>query len=156
MTGETRAESKPRRRLPAIPLWVALALMVAALVAAALILDRVAEPLYGLLFAEGAPVPAGAVETERVTPEQGAAYRLYRTDQPGREVAAFYEDAGGTCVYSAVPPAGAADSAAEREHNVARCNGQSESAARSGGWEVFIAEGYSAEKGPTIFRLYEY
>ncbi len=156
MTGETGTDSKARRRVPAIPLWVALALMVGALVAAALVLERVAEPLYGLLFAEGAPVPEGAVEIERVTPEQGAAYRLYRTGQPGREIAAFYEDAGGACVYSAVPPLASGDASAQRERSVARCIGQTESAARGGGWEVFIAEGYSAEEGPTIFRLYEY
>jgi len=156
MTGEPRTDNDPRRRLPAIPLWVALLLMVAALALAVVILARVAEPLYGLVFSSGAPVPEGAVEVEHVEPEQGAAYRIYRTSQSGRQVAAFYEGEGGTCVYSALPPVGAEDYTSGRERSVARCTGQSESAARGGGWEVYIAEGYSEDEGPTIFRLYEY
>ena len=85
MTGEPRTDADPRRRLPAIPLWVALLLMVAALALAAVILTRVAEPLYGLVFSSGVPVPEGAVEVERVKPERGAAYRIYRTSQSGRD-----------------------------------------------------------------------
>lgn len=159
MTGDRHAASEAapiRRRLPAIPLWLALALMIAVLALAALILTRVAAPLYGLVFPRGVPVPEGAVEIERVQPEQGAAYRVYRTGQPGREVAAFYEGEGATCVYSAAPAAGDAAQTPQRERSVARCAGQSDSAARGSGWEVFIAEGYSAEEGPTIFRVYEY
>lgn len=159
MTGDRRAapEAAPTgRRLPAIPLWLALALMIAALALATLILTRVAAPLYGLVFPRGVPVPDGAAEIERVQPEQGAAYRVYRTDRSGREVAAFYEGEGGACVYSAAPAAGDAAQTPQREHSVARCAGQSDNAARGSGWEVFIAEGYSAEEGPTIFRVYEY
>ncbi len=155
MTGETRTESEPRRRLPPVPVWLALLLMIAAVVVAALILARVAEPLYGLLFGSGVPVPEGAIEIERVEPERGAAYRVFRTGQTGREVAAFYEQAGGTCAYArALPGEGAASTG--RERSVARCSGKQQSAARGSGWEVYIAEGYPAQEGPTIFRLYEY
>lgn len=147
--------TRAARRLPPVPVWLALLLMIAAVVAAALILMRVAEPLYGLVFGSGAPLPEGAVEIERVTPERGAAYRVFRTAQTGREVAAFYEEAGGACVYAgALPGEGAAS--AGRERSVARCSGKQDSAARGSGWEVYIAEGYSAQEGPTIFRLYEY
>lgn len=158
MTGDLRPapEATSTRRLPAIPLWLALVLMAVGLALAALILTRVAGPLYGLVFSRGVPVPDGAVEIERVEPEQGAAYSIYRTDQPGREVAAFYEREGGACVYSAVPPAGDGAEPSQRGRGVARCTGQSDNAARGSGWEVFIAEGYSAEEGPTIFRVYEY
>ena len=159
MTGDPNVAREPTRstrwRLPAIPLWLALVLMVAALALAVLILTRVAEPLYGLVFSSGVPVPEGAVEIERADPERGAAYRIYRTDQPGREVAAFYEGEGGACVYTAVPLAGTVETP-QREHSVARCTGQADNAARGSGWEVFIAEGYSAEEGPTNYRLYEY
>jgi len=156
MTGEPRTDADPRRRLPAIPLWVALLLMVAALALAAVILTRVAEPLYGLVFSSGVPVPEGAVEVERVKPERGAAYRIYRTSQSGREVAAFYEGEGGTCVYSAASPLDVEESTSGGERSVARCTGKTDGAARGSGWEVFIAEGYSEDEGPTIFRLYEY
>ncbi|MCZ7540553.1 MAG: hypothetical protein M5U29_11705 [Anaerolineae bacterium] len=96
--------TRAARRLPPVPVWLALLLMIAAVVAAALILMRVAEPLYGLVFGSGAPLPEGAVEIERVTPERGAAYRVFRTAQTGREVAAFYEEAGGACVYAGAVP----------------------------------------------------
>jgi len=143
-----------RRRWPALPGWLALLLAAAALAAAALVLSRVAGPLYGLVSGRGVPVPDGAVEIERVTPDQGAAYRLFRTGQPGREIAAFYEDAGGSCVYAAAP--GEGDPRLGRERSVAHCTGREANAARGTGWEVYIAEGYSAEDGPTIFRVYEY
>src|SRR5690606_2665936 len=99
-----RGAAAPGRRLPALPVWGALLLMVAALALAAVILTRVAEPLYGLVVSSGVPVPEGAVEVERVKPERGAAYRIYRTSQSGREVAAFYEGEGGTCGCSAASP----------------------------------------------------
>ncbi len=143
------------RRLPPVPVWLALLLMVAAVAAAALILARIAEPLYGLVFGSGAPLPEGAVEIERVRPERGAAYRVFRTAQTGREVAAFYEKAGGACVYTGIA-SDEGGASTGRERSVARCRGKQDSAARGNGWEVYIAEGYPAQEGPTIFRLYEY
>jgi len=151
-------DSEATTRGPRVPLWVGLLGMVAALGVAALILSRVSGPLYGLVFRSGVPVPDGAVEIEHVRPDKGTAYRIYRTEQAGRQVAAFYEAAGGTCVYSVAPAnPDLADSAQpDQARSVARCRGRPDNAARGSGWEVFIAEGYDPDEGPTIFRVYEY
>jgi hypothetical protein len=39
---------------------------------------------------------------------------------------------------------------------VAQCIGTKESAGLVTSWEVYIAEGYSPDEGPTIFRIYKY
>jgi hypothetical protein len=137
---------------PRIPMWLALVLMAIALVLALVILARIGGPLSGLLFPSGVPIPDGADEIDHVKPEKGAEYWIYGTDDSGRDVAAFYEDEGGICRYTAT---GLSEPAPEGSHSVARCLAKSDGAESS--WEVFIAEGYSEEDGgPTIFRVYKY
>jgi len=146
---------QPRR---SVPMGLALAAMAVVLVLAALILSRVGGPLYGLLFPAGVPVPDGAQEIEHVKPDRGAEYWVYRTGQTGREVAAFYESEGGTCRYSAQhPPSSDPDSrTAGASYSVATCRGRSESAGDGVSWEVSIAEGYTEDEGPTVFRVTQF
>ena len=146
----------PARRR--VPIGVALVAMAVVMVLAALILSRVVGPLYGLLFPAEVPVPDHAEEIEHVKPERSAEYWIYRTNQPGREVAVFYEAEGGTCQYSAQqPPPDEPDSRVEGvSYNVATCRGRTESAGIGLSWEVVIAEGYAESEGPTVFRITKY
>lgn len=149
-----RDVSKPRLH---VPLWAALLAMAAALLAAGLILWRVAGPLYGLLFPFDAPVPSGASAVQHDKPERGAESWLYRTALSGSEVAAFYEGQGGSCRYAPVPgyvtdrslPWGG-------PYAVATCTGKKQAAGLGVSWEVYIHTGYPDETNPTVFRLYVY
>jgi hypothetical protein len=137
-----------------VPVVVALAAMVAAVAFGALILMRVAGPLYGLLFPIKLPVPGGAQVIEHVKPDKGPEYWIYHTGMSGLEVAAFYEKEGGTCRYTPEPPGGAESTLGPR--SVAKCTGQKSHAGLGIAWEVYIGEGYSEAEGPTVFRLYKY
>ncbi len=149
-----RDVSQPRSR---VPVWAALLAMTAALVAAGLILWRVAGPLYGLLFPLDAPVPLGASAVRHEKPERGAESWLYRTALTGGEVTAFYEGQGGSCRYAPLP-----GYVADRSlpwggpYAVATCTGKEEAAGLGVSWEVYIHTGYPDEVGPTMFRLYVY
>ena len=134
-----------------IPLWFALVIMVLALIVGALILARVAEPLYRMLFPPGVPVPGDVEEIEHAEPETDAEYWIYRTTLTGRDVAAFYEDEGGSCFYRSAPQATYGDFP-ETSYAVAHCAGKKDDFS----WEVYISEGYSEREGPTIFRIYRY
>jgi len=142
----------PKKAGRKIPLWLAVLAMIAALVFAVLILARVAGPLYGLIFPVDPPVPDNAEETEHVKPDKGAEYWIYRTEMPGEDVAAFYEDEGGQCWYT--------DYGSSRPegtpYSVARCSGQHEAGGLEVSWEVYIFSGYSKQEGPTVFRVYKY
>lgn len=150
---ELTAEKRRRWR---VPLWLALVLMLAALAVSALILVRVLPPLYGLLFPADLPVPGGAREVEHVRPDKGAEYWIYRTTMTGAEVAAFYEEDGGTCQYAPKPvnPDDPGDTGGIRA--VAQCQGHKETGGFGLSYEVYIHEGYPADEGPTIFRIYKY
>jgi hypothetical protein len=148
--GESLCGAEPRSR---IPLWLALAGMVLALVVAVVIMLRVAEPLYRLLFPLEVPVPDGVEEIEHVKPDKGAEYWIYRTQAPGREIATFYEEHDSRCVYSAIPQELEQQ---PRSYAVATCNGSKEGGGLGISWEVFIHEGYSEREGPTIFRVFKY
>jgi hypothetical protein len=159
-TGENKYHMEPEESNPQqpgryeIPLWFALMVMVVALAGAALILSRVAGPLYGLLFPFDPPVPDGAHQIEHVKPKKGSEYWIYRTTQPGMDVAAFYEKHGGTCSFA--PRPGDESGLSSGPYNVATCTGQKKTGGLVTSWEVSIAEGYSEEEGPTIFRLYKF
>ena len=141
----------------AIPVWGALPLMIVALVLAALILSRVAGPLYGLLFPDPLPVPGGSEEVDHVQPDKGTEYWIYRTLQSGSDVAEFYEDEGGLCRYTVrTSPNNAGESDATGVQSVARCTGESDGGGGSFSWEVYISEGYSPDEGPTVFRIYKF
>jgi hypothetical protein len=154
LVGEHGQEQAPQPRM-VIPLWVALSGMAVALVLAVLILSRVAGPLFGLLFPADVPVPDGSQKVEHIKPEKGSEYWIYRTSVPGMEVAKFYEDEGGTCHYL-VQTTGDETRPEGVSYSVARCRGKSDSGGLTTSWEVFIAEGYAEDEGPTIFRIYKY
>jgi hypothetical protein len=142
-----------------IPIWLALLVMIAALALAALILSRVAEPLYALLFPHEVPVPAGAKVVEHGKPDKGAEYWVYRTSMSGEEVAQFYEKHGATCLYTPIPLEFDENSQASEAYNgpygVAQCSGSQHSGGLGVSWQVYIHAGYPDEEGPTIFRLYQ-
>jgi len=142
-----------------VPVWLALLVMVAALVLAALILIRVAAPLYALVFPHEVPVPAGAKVVEHINPDKGEEYWVYRTSMSGEDVAKFYEKHGGTCLYMPVPlqfdQDGQPSRAETGPYGVAQCSGRQHSGGLGVSWQVYIHAGYSDEEGPTIFRLYK-
>ena len=140
-----------------VPMWVALLAMVAALVAAGLVLWRVAGPLHGLLFPPDVPVPPGADLVRHEKPEQGAPSWVYRTTFAGSDVAAFYEREGGSCHYAPLPGY-VADPAQLRggPYAVATCTGKKEAAGLGVAWKVYIHSGYPDPDGPTVFQLYAY
>lgn len=157
MSSSGPAESPPRegRARRDVPLWLALAAMAVVLVLAALILVRIARPLYALLFPVSVPVPGGVQEVEHRKPDQGAEYWIYRSTKPGLEIAVFYEQEGGECQYT--PRDETLDPLAPGvSYSVAYCVGETKSGGLGLGWEVYIHEGYSAGEGPTIFRIYKY
>lgn len=149
------AANETGRSWQRVPRWVVVVLMLAGLALAALVLSRVAGPLYGLLFPLDVPVPDGAQEIEHVKPDKGAEYWIYRTTDPGDAVAAFYEQEGGTCFYTP-KPVGEEGFPVEGPYSVAQCSGTEEFAGLGLSWEVFIHTGYSQAEGPTIFRIYKY
>lgn len=154
MTGAEGAAPEESR---GVPLWTVLLAMLVALALAALILSRVAGPLYALLFPPEVPVPPDAQVVEHQKPEHGAEYWVYRTVQSGQAVAAFYEGKGSTCRYSPLPDY-VTDPASERggPYGVALCQGSDRVAGVGVSWEVIIHAGYSDEVGPTMFRLTVY
>lgn len=143
---DTASQPAPRAGGCALPWWVMLAGMAVALVLAAIILGRVVEPLSGLLFPAEAPRPGGATLVETYDES-----RVYRTDQPAVDVAAFYQSKGGACQYA---PASLQQGTGP--YVVAECQGETERYGSSVYWTVSIWEGYGDTEGPTVFRLYEY
>ncbi|MBN1679122.1 MAG: hypothetical protein JW966_02440 [Anaerolineae bacterium] len=148
-TPENDAGGHAKRRTGrSVPVWIALPVMVGALVLAALILARIAGPLYGLLFPLEPPVPDGAKEIEHVKPDKGAEYWIYRSDRPGMEIAAFYEEDNGRCWYSPQPQ----EPVEGASVSIAQCTGYKESAGLRTSWEVYISE----ENGQSVFRVYKF
>ncbi len=146
-TSETPAEGRH------VPSWALVVALIVAVAFGALVVARVAAPLHGLLFPLRAPVPDDVQEVEHGTSERGGMdYWIYRTDQSGHAVAQFYEQQGSECRYSPRP----IEIREGVPYNVAYCYGYEDGPVRSVAWEVFIAEGYPEDEGPTIFRLYAY
>ncbi len=156
MTTETpqpNSTPEPTKKERHVPGWALVVALVVAVAFGALVVVRVAAPLHGLLFPLRAPVPEDVQEIEHGTSERGEMkYWIYRTSQDGRTIAQFYEQHDSACRYSARPP----EVREGEAYNVAYCYGYEDGVVRSVAWEVFIAEGYSADEGPTIFRLYAY
>ena len=156
MSTETQPSAPPSKNAPEgrrVPRWALVVALALAVAFGALVVVRVAAPLHGLLFPLRAPVPEEAQEVEHGTTERGEMdYWIYRTDQSGRAVAQFYEQQGSTCRYAARP----IEIRKDVPYNVAYCYGYEDGVVRSVAWEVFIAEGYPENEGPTIFRLYTY
>lgn len=151
----TPEEETGRTRLR-LPRWLILLLMLVGLVFAVLILSRVAGPLYGLIVPMKLPVPDHVTELDHVKPDKGAEYWIYKTKTLGADIAAFYEDQGGDCVYSGEQLNTLDFEESIAPHNVARCTGQKKSGGLVMSWEVYIAEGYPEVEGPTLFRIYKF
>lgn len=154
--GDDAVPGSPGLRRVRVPLWAALLAMIVALVVSLMILVRVARPLYALLFPLQVPVPEGVEEIAHEKPDNWAESWVYRTQQTGLEIAAFYRDAGGECSYVQDLLENEAAATPGQSYQVARCTGSSENAAESISWEVLISAGYSEDEGPTVFRIYRY
>jgi hypothetical protein len=150
--GQTTAEPSARTWRT----WFMLAAMVIGLLLAVLILSRIVEPLYALLFPFEVPVPDGVEEIDHVKPDKGDEYWIYRTSMSGKAVAKFYEKEGGTCRYLPKPAVFDAGPFTSGSYGVAECSGKKSGGGLGVSWEVMIHEGYSVEEGPTVFRLYKY
>lgn len=142
----------PTRWQPSLGLALAVGLV--AIVLAALVLVRIARPLYSLVFPLEAPLPGAVQEAEHVKPGHGAEYWIYRTDLPGPDVAAFYESEGSTCQY--MGPLDNSLDASGGVRSVAHCTGTNKQGGQTVSWEVYIADGHPQDQGPTRFRLYKY
>lgn len=157
LTREQSESNKAQDGRREVAAWIVIPAMVLGLVLAALILSRVAGPLYDLLFPDPLPVPGGSEEVEHVKPDKGAEYWVYRTSKTGSEVARYFEKQGGTCRYTAsAAPGSVPETENPGEHSVARCMGKGEGGASGFSWEVYIAEGYTPDVGPTLFRIYKF
>lgn len=171
-TTTVSSEASPKPRL-VIPIWVALAAMVLAVVVAGIIISSIAKPLLNLISPEepDIPLPPGA-HLEKVDEESGYATTewLYGSTMPGCEVALFFDRHEGVdCIYTplACPMGSDATAAAEIEptpipegetasssfSQVATCNKQVKEVASSYTWRVSIFDGYSGEYR-TKFRIY--
>lgn len=162
------AETKKPRFV--VPVWVALAAMVLALVLAVVIIASIAEPLINLISPEepDIPVPPGARLDEKVEESNYASTQwLYSSKQTGCEVALFFDDHEGvSCMYSPVgcdvmatatpklepTPTGEVPYTAEF-YQVAVCTKQVKEVASSYSWRVEIFDGYGGEYH-TKFRVY--
>ncbi len=86
-----------------IPIWVALAALLLALLCGVVVFMTIAEPLAELVLGRDPdiPVPDGAVLEQEVE-GQGSASKewLYRIDDLGCEVARYYVDQGADCVFT--------------------------------------------------------
>ncbi|HML20474.1 MAG TPA: hypothetical protein PKD09_02425 [Aggregatilinea sp.] len=137
------------------PLWLALVIGVAALALAALVLVSVVPTLYDLVFPLKAPLPEGVEEVEHAKPEHDAEYWIYRTSMSGPDVAAFFEEQGSECQYMATLGESSFDTSSG-VRTVAHCLGTKKSGEQTVSWEVYIADGYPDDQGPTRFRFYKY
>ncbi len=168
----SNTSQKPR---VVVPVWVALAAMVLAVIVAGVIISSIAEPLLNLISPEAPdiPLPPGA-HLEKTDEESKYATTewLYGSKLPGCEVAAFFDEHDGVeCIYTplACPVGPEATAAAQlaptstpenddgrvtaRFSQVAVCSKYVREVASSYTWRVDIFDGYSGDYR-TKFRIY--
>lgn len=159
-----RQSSSDESRGGTIPLWVALAGLVVALVIAVIIMGNVLNPLEELIFPidAQAPIPAEAVlirEIEDTRTSDGE--WLYGIAWDGCQLAQYFLEQNGTCSFTPFACQGDPESDAFRLNNpgdspssVATCIGGEEGVINSYSWEALISSGYSDYQ--TKFRVYLY
>ncbi len=163
----------PKKPRVVIPVWVALAAMVLAVVVAGVIISSIAEPLLNLISPEkpDIPLPPGThLEKKDEESNYATTEWLYGSKLPGCEVAAFFDQHEGVeCIYTpmACPVDVEATATPEVEptptpeggtitanfSQVAVCSKQVKEVASSYTWRVDIFDGYSGEYR-TKFRIY--
>ncbi len=148
------------RRLD-IPLWVALAGMVVALILAIVIMANVLRPLVNLIFptTPEPPLPDNITLLEtNENPRTSTGEWLYATEMDGCDLMNFYLKEGGTCNLSPFTCLGERDANGrfprDKGESIGVCRGESKDIMNSYSWEVLIGSGYADHY--TKFRVYLY
>lgn len=150
--------SKPSRD---IPVWVALAGMVLAIIVAIIIMVNVLEPLVNLIFPQDPepPVPANAeLISEDADSSTSSGEWLYGTDTDACQIAEFYIEEGSNCRFEPLACEENEDGElvrAPQVNKVATCVGTEASIVSSYSWEVIIS-GDDIREYETVFRLFLY
>lgn len=167
----SNTSQKPR---VVVPVWVALAAMVLAVIVAGMIISSIAEPLLNLISPEepDIPLPPGThLEKKDDEGNYATTEWLYGSKLSGCEVAAFFDEHDGVeCIYTPLAcPVGAEatataqvaptatpdddDRVTARFSQVAVCSKYVREVASSYTWRVDIFDGYSGDY-QTKFRIY--
>jgi|GEM_PF-4846660 len=159
MTVEPQSQKSESR----IPLWVAWAGMLLALVLAVIIMLTILQPLTNLIFPADPeiPLPNNIELVEEVeNPPTSTGEWLYRSQMDACRVVQFYLENGGSCNISTASCELNEDSDLVIQQNnlqlssVGTCRGGSDAIANSYTWEVLISS--QGGEYPTIFRIYLY
>lgn len=145
-----------------IPLWVALAGMVVALILAGIIMSNVLKPLISLIFpaTPDLPLPAGVIELEEVgDPLTSDGEWLYGVEMDGCQVVQFYLDAGARCRLTPFVCEQVDGKLASNYDNyefaaLGTCDLVHEGEVDSYTWQLVISSGY--EDYETKYRVYLY
>jgi hypothetical protein len=168
---EEKEQREPGNKKPhiVVPVWVALAAMVLAIIVAGIIISSIAEPLLNLVAPNEPeiPLPAGAhLDEELDDPGYGTKQWLYSSHQTGCQVALFFDDIEGVeCIYSpnsctelfvtpgTEPNDEPNEFAQDGFSQTATCTKRVKEVASSYSWRVEIFSGYEGEY-QTKFRVY--
>ncbi|NJL92780.1 MAG: hypothetical protein HC915_03180 [Anaerolineae bacterium] len=138
-----------------IPLWVALAGMIVALILGGVIIASILQPLVNLVFPGEAepPLPEGVLELQHVEDSRLADEEwLYATTLAPCDLARFYVEAGSTCSLSPGACLEEEPSVSGVGETIGTCQGTHEEVLASYSWRVEITSNIG--QYPTIFRLY--
>lgn len=143
---ETPPESAPvaRSRL-ALPLPVAIAGLILALLLSGLILVEIAPPLAELVFGNDPdiPIPEGAtVLSTEITSGRSEKEWLYGTDMTGCEVIRFYADQGATC--QVTPFACAPDQRTDMQGimQIGICGMTEKGSVTDHAWDIYVSSNF--------------
>jgi len=154
---------RQRRSRPAkgVPMWVPLVALIIAVLFAALVLLRIGGTLSALVARPQPVLPPGAVLQSTGSDSVGD-WWIYQTDMPACQVAKFYKDTLGTCVFN--PASGCqSDGSTGPQFDVpggqqiAECSGRQVIGAYSAMWRSYISivfDPKTPDQSPTLFRIY--
>lgn len=145
-----------------IPIWVALAALLVALILAGIIMSNVLGPLVDLVFPEkvDVPLPSGAVELEHTEDSKTADEEwFYGVDEDACKVSWFYEQGDASCNFMPTMCDMGEDNVPylildEPGALVARCFGEKPADVSGYSYEVLVSTGSTDYQ--TYFRVYLY
>jgi len=146
-----------------IPLWVALAGMVLALIIAVIIMANVLRPLINLVFPSKPKLalPADVIELKKVEkPRTSDGEWLYGVNMDGCQLAKFYMDQGATCNFAPFICDGEGTdftnqfAAVKEVQSIGTCELSKSGVADSFSWQMLISTGY--DDYLTKYRVYLY
>jgi hypothetical protein len=145
------------RRL-VIPLWVAIATLILALLIAGIIINQIATPLGDLIFGQDPdiPIPKGAKLIEEREGGSAAKEWLYHIDKNGCEVAQFYQDQEGVeCNFTGFSCTEIPDSGSQA-YQIGACTFTETNSISGYSWHVDITQNQEDSRIWTSFRVYLY